>query len=67
MLSSVGPLLWAPMSELYGRRLLFIGTYIGFTAFNGGVVSDYLVRFTGPILWYERALTLSTSLSFLSC
>lgn len=30
----VGPLLWAPMSEIYGRRLLFVLTYIPFTAFN---------------------------------
>lgn len=30
----VGPLLWAPMSEIFGRRLLFVLTYIPFTAFN---------------------------------
>jgi hypothetical protein len=29
------PLLWAPSSELYGRRNLFIFTYILFTIFNG--------------------------------
>ena len=33
---AVGPLMWAPMSELYGRQLLFIGTYIMLTAFNAG-------------------------------
>ncbi|KAL1405665.1 hypothetical protein Q8F55_009304 [Vanrija albida] len=32
----VGPLLWAPMSEVFGRRIMFILTYIPFTAFNAG-------------------------------
>jgi MFS family permease len=36
----VGPLLWAPMSEVYGRRKLFIGTYILFTVFDGGVIAS---------------------------
>ena len=36
----VGPLLWAPMSEVLGRRKLFIGTYILFTIFNGGVIAS---------------------------
>ncbi|WWC95614.1 hypothetical protein V866_002479 [Kwoniella sp. B9012] len=30
----VGPLLWAPGSEVYGRRWMFIVTYIPFTIFN---------------------------------
>ncbi|EWG50829.1 hypothetical protein FVEG_09958 [Fusarium verticillioides 7600] len=29
-----GPLLWAPLSEIFGRQLLFIGTYAGLTIFN---------------------------------
>jgi multidrug resistance protein len=33
---ATGPLLWAPMSELYGRQVLFLGTYAGLTAFNAG-------------------------------
>ncbi|KAK1984807.1 major facilitator superfamily transporter [Colletotrichum cereale] len=33
---AVGPLMWAPLSELYGRQYLFIGTYIALTAFNAG-------------------------------
>ncbi|KAI0100973.1 MFS general substrate transporter [Nemania sp. FL0031] len=33
---AVGPLLWAPLSELFGRRRLFIGTYAALTAFNAG-------------------------------
>jgi MFS family permease len=36
----VGPLLWAPMSEVFGRRNLFIFTYILFTIFNGAVISS---------------------------
>lgn len=33
---AIGPLLWAPFSELYGRQILFIGTYAVLTAFNAG-------------------------------
>ena len=33
---AIGPLLWAPMSELYGRQILFFGTYGVLTAFNAG-------------------------------
>lgn len=33
---AVGPLLWAPLSEVFGRQYLFIGTYAGLTAFNAG-------------------------------
>ncbi|RKK84993.1 putative MFS-type transporter [Fusarium oxysporum] len=31
---ALGPLLWAPLSEIFGRQLLFIGTYAGLTIFN---------------------------------
>lgn len=33
---AVGPLLWAPLSELFGRQILFVATYAALTAFNGG-------------------------------
>lgn len=33
---AIGPLLWAPLSELYGRQVLFIGTYAVLTIFNAG-------------------------------
>jgi multidrug resistance protein len=33
---ALGPLLWAPFSELYGRQIVFVGTYLAFTAFNAG-------------------------------
>lgn len=34
---ALGPLLWAPFSELYGRQIVFVGTYAAFMAFNAGV------------------------------
>lgn len=33
---AIGPLLWAPLSELYGRQVLFFGTYAILTVFNAG-------------------------------
>ena len=33
---AVGPLLWAPLSELFGRQILFFITYGALTAFNAG-------------------------------
>lgn len=33
---AIGPLLWAPLSELFGRQVLFVGTYTCLTAFNAG-------------------------------
>ncbi|EXJ60836.1 hypothetical protein A1O7_04989 [Cladophialophora yegresii CBS 114405] len=33
---AIGPLLWAPLSELYGRQILFCGTYAVLTVFNAG-------------------------------
>ncbi|KAF7554306.1 hypothetical protein G7Z17_g3010 [Cylindrodendrum hubeiense] len=33
---AIGPLLWAPLSELFGRQVLFIATYAALTAFNAG-------------------------------
>ncbi|AEO63327.1 5b4c1b51-3176-4deb-9e1a-85672906c0fa [Thermothielavioides terrestris] len=33
---AIGPLLWAPLSEMFGRQILFIVTYAALTAFNGG-------------------------------
>ncbi|KAJ5174188.1 Major facilitator superfamily multidrug transporter mdrA [Penicillium canariense] len=30
---ALGPLLWAPMSELFGRQVVFISTYCGLTIF----------------------------------
>lgn len=33
---AIGPLLWAPLSELYGRQKLFFISYVAMTAFNAG-------------------------------
>ena len=32
----VGPLIWGPLSEAYGRRPVFIGTFIVYTGFQVG-------------------------------
>ncbi|EEP79877.1 hypothetical protein UREG_04723 [Uncinocarpus reesii 1704] len=37
---AIGPLLWAPMSELLGRQVLFCGTYMALTAFNAGAAGS---------------------------
>ena len=37
---ALGPLLWAPFSELYGRQIVFIGTFIVFTVFNAGAAGS---------------------------
>ncbi|KAK5268014.1 hypothetical protein LTR99_002946 [Exophiala xenobiotica] len=31
---ATGPLLWAPLSEIYGRQMMFFISFCGFTAFN---------------------------------
>jgi MFS family permease len=31
---ALGPIFWAPLSELYGRQILFVGTYGVLTAFT---------------------------------
>ncbi|CAL5871653.1 uncharacterized protein PFLUO_LOCUS5906 [Penicillium psychrofluorescens] len=33
---AIGPLAWAPLSELFGRQILFVLTYAILTAFNAG-------------------------------
>ncbi|KAJ2983724.1 hypothetical protein NQ176_g479 [Zarea fungicola] len=33
---AIGPALWAPLSEIYGRRILFIITHVAMTAFVAG-------------------------------
>lgn len=37
---AIGPLLWAPLSELYGRQILFFITYAMLTAFNAGAAGS---------------------------
>lgn len=34
-----GPLIWAPLSEIFGRQVVFVATYAVFTAFNAGCAS----------------------------
>ncbi|KAI5293401.1 hypothetical protein KEM52_005564 [Ascosphaera acerosa] len=33
---AIGPLVWAPLSEMYGRAVVFFVSYMGLTAFNAG-------------------------------
>ncbi|RMZ79745.1 hypothetical protein DV738_g3275, partial [Chaetothyriales sp. CBS 135597] len=40
---ALGPLLWAPMSELYGRQILFIATYIVLTAMNAAAAAVHSI------------------------
>ncbi|KAJ4301842.1 hypothetical protein N0V90_003938 [Kalmusia sp. IMI 367209] len=37
---ALGPLLWAPFSELYGRQIVFFGTFLAFMAFNAGAAGS---------------------------
>lgn len=37
---AIGPLLWAPLSELYGRQILFFTTYGILTVFNAGAAGS---------------------------
>jgi MFS family permease len=37
---ALGPLVFAPLSEVAGRRRLFIISYVLFTAFNAGLVAS---------------------------
>ncbi|KAH7406593.1 major facilitator superfamily domain-containing protein [Phaeosphaeria sp. MPI-PUGE-AT-0046c] len=37
---AIGPLFWAPLSELYGRQYLFFGTYMLLTIFNAGAAGS---------------------------
>ena len=41
---AIGPLLWAPLSELYGRQILFIGTYLMLTVFNAGAAGSQNIQ-----------------------
>lgn len=36
----IGPLLWAPLSELFGRQILFFATYAALTAFNASTAGS---------------------------
>lgn len=50
---ALGPLLWAPLSEIYGRQIIFFVTFGFFTAFMGGATADstlttlLIMRFLG--------------------
>ena len=37
---AIGPLFWGPLSELYGRQILFFATYAALTAFLAGAAAS---------------------------
>lgn len=39
---AIGPLLWGPLSELYGRQILYFATFAGLTAFNAGMYVPFV-------------------------
>jgi multidrug resistance protein len=41
---AIGPLLWAPFSEIYGRQILFFGTYAMLTFFNAGAAGSQNIQ-----------------------
>lgn len=41
---AIGPLLWAPLSEMYGRQLIFAITYGALTAFNAGAAGSQNIQ-----------------------
>ncbi|KAF1348048.1 MFS multidrug transporter-like protein [Delphinella strobiligena] len=41
---AVGPLVWAPLSELYGRQIIFAISYGGFTIFNIGAANAHSIE-----------------------
>lgn len=50
---AIGPLFWAPLSELFGRQVIFSGTYFALTVFNAGAAGSQniytliILRFLG--------------------
>lgn len=41
---ALGPLIWAPLSELYGRQYLFIITFGALSAFNAGAAGSQNIQ-----------------------
>jgi len=41
---AIGPLIWAPLSELFGRQILFVITYGALTAFNAGAAGSQNIQ-----------------------
>ncbi len=52
---AIGPLLWAPMSELYGRQLLFVSTYAILAAFNAGAAASQNIYTLIILRFFARA------------
>jgi hypothetical protein len=48
---ALGPLIWAPCSELYGRQILFFVTYAMLTIFNAGAAGSNSITTLSPHYW----------------
>jgi len=53
---ALGPLLWAPLSEIYGRRPVLLVSFAGFTAFNGGVIASQNIWTISILRFFAGAL-----------
>ena len=53
---AIGPLFWAPLSEMYGRQVLFIGCYFALTAFNSGAGGSQNIQTLIVLRFFAGAL-----------
>lgn len=37
---AIGPLFWGPLSELYGRQVVFLASYLGLAVFTAGATGS---------------------------
>jgi MFS family permease len=59
---AVGTLIWAPLSELYGRQIVFLVSYLGLAVFCAGATGSkkYLdVRYSTIFGWLLRLFSIS--------
>lgn len=53
---ALGPLLWAPLSELFGRQVLFALTGLGLTAFNAGAAGSQNIATLSVLRFFAGAI-----------
>lgn len=52
---AIGPLFWAPLSELYGRQMLFFTTYGVLTVFNAGTAGSQNIETLAILRFFAGA------------
>lgn len=57
---ALGPLVWAPFSELYGRQRIFILTLMAITAFNAGCAGTNTISALLVLRFFAGAFGSST-------